>query len=325
MLSFTIISALLIGFIYGSISVKGQFCMNSGFSNVVRKKDYTKLKSFIAAILVQMLILPLLFTVLYTSESMHHLVANIGLPPLFLVASALGGFIFGLMMYYSGGCGAGIFFKIGEKKADAIFAAIGFIIGVYITEKGILNFIKSSTQSWAVFNQPPIWQGDSPLIAAFSVVVLSAIALFFLFRTANNTPSGAEWGWKKTGVTVGIIGIIGWISALGAQMTYGMNIMAGTIDMVDLNYTWPLMFVLGIPIGAFWVARNNERKFAFPKGNIISKRLVGGFGLGVSGSIAAGCTVGHGLTFAPLLAIGSFVAVIFIFIGSGLVGYLTRT
>ena len=111
MTTFILFSALLIGFLYGSISVKGQFCMNSGFSNVVRQRDTTKLKSFIAAILVQMMLLPFLFTLLYTNDTTHYLVANIGLPPLFLIASALGGFIFGVMMYYSGGCGAGIFFK----------------------------------------------------------------------------------------------------------------------------------------------------------------------------------------------------------------------
>lgn len=325
MTSLTIFSALLIGFLYGTISVKGQFCMNSGFSNVVRQRDTTKLKSFIAAILIQMMVLPLLFTLLYTNGTTHYLVANIGLPPLFLVASAVGGFIFGLMMYYSGGCGAGIFFKIGEKKSDAIFAAIGFIIGVYLTEKGALSFIKSSSQSWVTYNQQPVWQYNSPIIVSLIVFFLSGVCLIFLFKTKNSTPSGAEWGWKKTGITVGIVGIIGWISALGAKMTYGMNIMAGSIDMVDLNYTWPLMFVIGIPLGAFWVSRHTDRKFTLPKRNIIGKRLLGGFGLGVSGSIAAGCTVGHGLTFAPLLGIGSLVAVLFIFLGSALVGYLTRS
>ena len=324
MISLPIFSALIIGFLYGSISVKGQFCMNSGFSNVVRQRDTTKLKSFITAVLVQLMVLPLLFSVLYLSDSTHYLVANIGLPPLFLLASALGGFLFGLMMYYAGGCGAGIFFKIGEKKSDAIFAAVGFIIGVYLTEKGALAMIKSSAQSWVVYNQQPVWQSSSPIIASLIVFFLSGVGLFFLFKTKNRTPNGAEWGWKKTGITVGVLGVFGWISALIANMTYGMNIMAGSIDMVDLNYTWPLMFVIGIPLGAYWVSRHTERTFTLPKSSIISKRLIGGFGLGVSGSIAAGCTVGHGLTFAPLLAIGSFVAVLFIFLGSGLVGYLTK-
>jgi len=37
-----------------------------------------------------------------------------------------------------------------------------------------------------------------------------------------------------------------------------------------------------------------------------------------------GCTVGDGLTFTPLLGIGSLVGINFYFLGSGLVGYLTR-
>ncbi len=99
--------ALIIGFAYGSVSVKGQFCMNSGFSNVIRHKDTTKLKSFISAILIQMLVLPLLFTCLYLYEPTTKLVADIGMPPLFLIGSAVGGFLFGIFMYHTAGCGAG--------------------------------------------------------------------------------------------------------------------------------------------------------------------------------------------------------------------------
>jgi hypothetical protein len=82
-----IVIALLIGFIYGYVSVKGQFCMNPGFSNVVRQKDITKLKSFVGAILIQMLVLPLLFTAFYLYDPTNYLVSNLGLPPLFLVGS----------------------------------------------------------------------------------------------------------------------------------------------------------------------------------------------------------------------------------------------
>ena len=81
----------------------------------------------------------------------------------------------------------------------------------------------------------------------------------------------------------------------------------------------------GIPLGAFWSTRQNkDRRFTIPTIHIIGKRLLGGVGLGMSGSIATGCTVGHGLTFAPLLGVGSLVSTLFIFLGSALVGYLTR-
>ena len=51
----------LLGGTYGYLSSRGQFCMNSGFSNVSRYKDTTKLKAYILAILVQAVSLPILF------------------------------------------------------------------------------------------------------------------------------------------------------------------------------------------------------------------------------------------------------------------------
>lgn len=299
--------------------------MNSGFSNVVRNKDTTKLKSFIAAILIQMAILPLLFGVLYLNGSTNYLVTNIGLPPLFLVGTALGGFLFGIFMYYAAACGAGVFYKIGEKNTGAVLASIGFIAGVYITERGVLKVVREASQNIILFDQKPIWQIPSPLVVSGVIGIAAILVLFLLYKGEDKIPGGALWGWKKTGIGIGLLGVIGWMSALFAGSPYGMAIIPGAIDIVEFNYTWGLMFVVGIPLGAFWSTRHNkERRFTIPKTNIIMKRIIGGLGLGVSGSIAAGCTVGHGLTFSPLLGAGSLVGVFFIFLGSGTMGYLTR-
>ncbi|MBK8503571.1 MAG: YeeE/YedE family protein [Saprospiraceae bacterium] len=320
-----ILFALFIGFAYGYASVKGQFCMNSGFSNVMRRNDSTKLKSFVAAILIQMLILPLLLTVLYLYNSTNYLVEPLCLPPLFLAGSATGGFLFGVFMHYAAGCGAGIFYKIGENNSGSVIAVMGFIAGIYVAEKGVLKPIKELSQNIILLDQQPIWKGNSPLIVSAFTGIMAAVALYLLFKQVDQKPGGALWGWKKTGIAVGIIGIIGWLSALLATTSYGMSIIPGVTDLFNLQYSWGLLFLTGIPLGAFWSARGNKSKrFSIPKPGIIYKRLIGGLGLGVSGSIAAGCTVGHGLTFAPLLGVGSLVATMSIFLGSGLVGYLTR-
>ncbi len=299
--------------------------MNSGFSNVFRQNDTTKLKSFVAAILVQMLVLPLLFSSLYLYEPTRYLVGNIGLPPLFLIGSAVGGFLFGVFMHYTAGCGAGIFYKIGEKNTGAVIAAIGFIVGIYLTGNGVLKFLREAGQSTILYHQKPIWQESSPMIIAITMTLVAAVLLLLLFRNKDKKPGGAVWGWKKTGISIGLIGVIGWISAILASNTFGLAIIPGALDLVAFNYTWGLLFVIGIPLGAFWSMRKNKAKqFTIPKANIIAKRLLGGLGLGISGSIAAGCTVGHGLTFVPLLGAGSLIAIVFIFLGSGLMGYLTR-
>jgi len=317
--------ALLIGFLYGYVSVKGQFCMNSGFSNVVRRKDTTKLKSYASAILIQMLVLPLIFTFLYVNGSTSHLVENLGLPPLFMVGSALGGFLFGMFMYYAAGCGAGIFYKIGEKNSGAVLATVGFVAGVYLTEKGFLKVFREAAQGTVLINQPPVWQGNFSLVSAIIAAILAGTVLLILFRNKDNKPGGAQWGWKKTGIAVGIIGVVGWLSALYAGSGYGLAIIPGAVDLTELYYSWGLLFVIGIPLGAFWSTRKNkEKRFTVPKTDVIGKTLLGGLGLGISGSLAAGCTVGHGLTFAPLLGIGSLIATVFIFLGSAMMGYLTR-
>jgi hypothetical protein len=146
-----------------------------------------------------------------------------------------------------------------------------------------------------------------------------------VFKNKDNKPGGAQWGWKKTGIAIGIIGVVGWLSALYSGSGYGLAIIPGAVDLTELYYSWGLLFVIGIPLGAFWSTRKNrEKRFTIPKTDVIAKRLLGGLGLGLSGSLAAGCTVGHGLTFAPLLGIGSLIATVFIFLGSIMMGYLTR-
>ncbi len=320
-----IILAFIIGFLYGNVSTKGQFCMNSGFSNVTRRKDTTKLKSYITAILVQVIIIPLLFVLLYNNESTNHLISNIDLPAFSLTTGALGGFFFGVFMYYSAGCGAGIFYKIGEKNTGAVIAALGFILGIFLTQKGALNFLTDFGQNTFLIDQAPLWKGNAALRNGIIAATTAGIILYWLFKKEDKKPGSAAWGWKKTGIAIGLIGAMGWISAIAVHNPYGMSIIPGAMDLTQFNLSWALLFVLGIPFGAFWNSRKNKtKKFTVPATPIIAKRLAGGLGLGVSGSIAAGCTVGHGLTFTPLLSIGSVTVTFFIFLGSGLVGFLTR-
>lgn len=317
--------ALLIGALYGYVSVKGQFCMNSGFSNVIRNQDTTKLKSFVTAILLQLLLLPLLFSLLYSYPPTQGLLSGIALPPLYLIGSAFGGFFFGIFMYYTAGCGAGIFYKIGEKNSGAILAVLGFILGIYLTEKGFLQFLREAAQETILIEQKSIWKGDFSIWISSLISLFSALILYRLFRNNDQTPKGAVWGWKKTGLLMGMIGTLAWLIALWGNTGFSMGIIPGILDSLDLNYSWGVLFVVGILVGAFFSTRkDSSKRFSLPKKELIFKRFFGGLGLGVSGSIAAGCTVGHGLTFAPLLGIGSLGATLFIFLGSGLVGYLTK-
>jgi uncharacterized membrane protein YedE/YeeE len=86
-----------------------------------------------------------------------------------------------------------------------------------------------------------------------------------------------------------------------------------------------VQFVLGIPLGAF-IATRMRGPVALSKITALgaSKHFAGGLGLGVGASLAAGCTVGHGLTGIPLLAPGSILATLSIFAGSAITSLWTQ-
>ena len=96
-------------------------------------------------------------------------------------------------------------------------------------------------------------------------------------------------------------------------------------QIVDLELSWGLLFVIGIPICVFWSNRNNNEKyFIIPIANIVVIWMLGGLGLSITWCFAAGCAPGHGLTFVPLLSISSLKTMMFVFSGSWSVGVLTR-
>jgi uncharacterized membrane protein YedE/YeeE len=79
-------------------------------------------------------------------------------------------------------------------------------------------------------------------------------------------------------------------------------------------------------LGGGWLAarRNGAVALSAPRPDALVKRFAGGVGLGIGASIAAGCTVGHGLTGLALLAPSSFVVMGAIFAGSALATLAAR-
>ena len=121
-----------------------------------------------------------------------------------------------------------------------------------------------------------------------------------------------------------MIGVLAWISSTFAGRSFGMAVMPGSKDVFDFfsnakgsSLTWDFFFVLGIPLGGFLSAlRKHEFKWSSISGASIWKSVGGGLLLGISGSFAAGCTVGHGLTGIPLLSLGSIVFTLFAIFGA---------
>lgn len=306
-MSFAALTGLLVGTGYGYISQRGAFCMNSGFRMVVTDRNTVKVKAYVLAIALQMVAVPLVFA-LGLSKPTY--------PAMFPIGAVAGGLLFGASMRWAGGCAAGVWYKVGAGSLGALTAVLGMAIGAAALELGPLVGLRATVQSAG----PSV--SDLPFDASWVwAPVIGVVVVLFLWRAAPGR-AGA-WSWRRTGLGMGLIGILAWpLSSLAAR-DFGMAVVPGTVTLLTEPLrrllSWDVLFVLGIPLGAFIAARRSG-PVTVSKVSTASaaKHFVGGLGLGVGASLAAGCTVGHGLTGVPLLAPGSILAIVSIFAGSAI-------
>lgn len=152
--------------------------------------------------------------------------------------------------------------------------------------------------------------------------------------------------WSPYFVGAGI-GILSWFSflvsrkALGTSTTYAR--MAGILEkkllqeeadqksyyqQIKLKIDWQWMLVIGIVLGSllsalltgdFHLSFLPETQYVSPVNMTVMGRfgsaLMGGILLGFGSRLAGGCTSGHGISGTLQLAISSWLAAIFFFIG----------
>lgn len=293
-------SGLLVGIAWGYASQRGAFCMSSGLRFLVTKRDPTKVKAYLLAVAVQMIIVPALFA---TG------VARPAVPPLYPAGAIIGGLLFGISMQFAGGCAAGVWYKAGSGMTTALASLVGMAAGIVMLDVGPLRSLRASLQgpgsTWTMAGGAGI-----PLDAV--AVPLGIVLAAALLRT-RVTVAGA-WTWRRTGLVVGLLAAAAWpLSALVGR-DFGLAVMPGTgalaTSMSRLTLMrWDVLLLLGLPIGAFVAARlSGPVLFERVTVRLAIERFAGGVGLGAGASLAAGCTVGHGLTGVPVLAPGSFLA-----------------
>jgi hypothetical protein len=311
MTGIALLGALGIGGALGYGAQRGAFCMNSGFRAAL-EGDWTKVKALALAVAVQLLVLPVVFG-LGWAQGTH--------PPFFPLAAVLGGLLFGLSMRWAGGCAAGVFYKLGAGELGALLALLGMALGAVAAESGPLSALRVALQQ-ALPSVPSAVPPPGFLAAAGLVLLL------FLSRLAPGR-AGA-WSWRLTGLWVGGAAVLAWPLSALAGRDFGLAIVPGALGLLagasgQPLAVWDALLVLGILIGGWAGARRRGPvRLTSPDPANLLKRFAGGLGLGVGASIAAGCTVGQGLTGLGVLAPGGFGVMGAIFAGSALAALAAR-
>ncbi len=138
----TVVTGLAIGIAAGVVLQRGRFCMNSAFRDTIFIQDYTFMKASLIALLVAMVGANLL-------EDMGQIevLRRQSFAP---IANILGGYIFGLGIVIAGGCGSGIWFRVGEGMISAFFTVLGFAVSIMASQTGVLSPVVNKLRSFRV-------------------------------------------------------------------------------------------------------------------------------------------------------------------------------
>ncbi|GAJ00151.1 unnamed protein product, partial [marine sediment metagenome] len=139
------------------------------------------------------------------------------------------------------------------------------------------------------------------------------------------------WPWWMTGIVIGLIGMIAYVSSAAAGRNYPLGITAGWLGILNFFVTggtttigWLSWMVIGIVIGALIFSfYAGEWKIRIPKDpKKIVLQFIGGLMMGTGAVMAMGCNIGNILSGWPQLSVGSIVTGVFIIIGAWVITYI---
>jgi hypothetical protein len=335
------LTALIAGVAAGWIFQRGRTCMNSAFRDIIFVNDMTLMRVYVLALLITMA----------GANALEDfgLIDQLRRQALVPMANMLGGFIFGLGIVLAGGCGSGIWFRVGEGAFASWTAVWGFFAGISATNRGILkpvNDLLKRFQLWVTLDGiqalgagevEDMWdrgmEVDVPtlygLLGVNKWMVIAALALLslpFLLKGGTKPPR-VGYPWHITGTALGITAVFAWWAsdAFGGGAR-GLSYSMPTSELFDTVIlgsvpTWSAFMVLGTPIGAYLSARGlNEFKLKANPEDMV-RSFIGGIVMGVGAVIGGGCNIGHGLTGISTLALSSILATGFIICGNWLMVY----
>jgi len=335
------ISGLVIGFAFGFIAHRTNFCTMGGISDAYNFGDYRRFRSWILAGAVAILGTQTIayLGIVPVGNSMY-----VG-PSLNWSGHILGGLIFGFGMIFAGGCPSRNLARAGGGDLRALltlvfvglfaYAAIGGVLGplrALLADGTALpmsdfGFSTTSLADMAVVNAA-VPQETAGLVVGSSIAALLALYCF-LSREFRVSPVHVF-----AGVAVGLCVIAGW-AATGLAFD---ELSEAPVQPISLTYVRPAgdalewlerytalgypgfgaATVFGALAGAFLAAVSVGRfRLNTFSGVGDTLRTLGGAALmGIGGVMALGCTIGQGITGISTLALGSFLTFAAIVVGA---------
>lgn len=334
------VGGLVVGFLFGAITYKTNFCTMGAISDIVSFGDYRRFRAWMLAGATALLGAQLLeyAGIVELTKSMYLA------PSINWTGNVIGGLMFGYGMVFASGCPSRNLARLGSGDLRALVALIVLGIFAYMTIGGVFGPLRAwLEQSTAVslggMSAPTQSLGDilsaglgidSGTGALIATAVVAGALLIYCFKDASFRGSAVH---VASGIGVGLCVVAGWAVTGLAFDELSVRPMAP----ISLTFVRPagdtlewlqrftalglpgfgVATVLGAVLGAFVTAVAMKRFsiMAFSNKGDMMRVLSGSALMGIGGVMALGCTVGQGITGVSTLAAGSYISLVSIVCG----------
>ncbi len=331
---------LLIGFVFGFVVYRTNFCTMGSISDMLSFGDYRRWRAWLLAMATA-----IAGAAIVSWQEIANLTDSIYLTTQFNWAgNIVGGLMFGFGMVFAGGCTSRNLVRAGAGDLRSLvvmimvglfaFMTIGGLIGplrVMVFSPVTVNLSDYGMESQGMGVILAKFTGMSPSTGTAIVLTVLLVGLFgYIFKSKDFRTSPPH---VISGFVIGLCVVAGWaltglafdeladkpvaltsltyVQPAGASLDYLMRYTAYGAPSFAVVTTFGAL--LGGFAGAVSVKRFALTTFANTKDTL--RNMFGGALMGTGGVIALGCTIGQGVTGLSTLALGSLIALISIVIG----------
>ena len=318
------------GIVLGFCARWGRFCTLNAIEGAVLGGDASGLRSWGLAIATAAIGAFALDQAGLIEASSSFYISN----PTTLLATIVGGLMFGLGMAFVGTCGYGCLARIGGGDLKSVVTFLVMGISAYATLRGATAYLRIAAfpQPEAVETPASFAHAASNLLGTGLHLTAYIIALILIGICLASARFRAQPKKIAIGVLVGLVIAWGWFATgyLAADdfdpyplESYTFSAPLGDTLMYFMTMTgsslkFGIGAVVGVVIGAAVtsIIQSHFRWEACDDAREMRRQILGGFLMGVGSVTAFGCPIGQGISAASLLAFSAPVALISIFVGA---------
>lgn len=331
------VGGLAIGFVFGAIAYRTNFCTMGALSDLRTLGDKRRLNAWLFAIAVAIAGTHLLAAagVVALDKTMYTQ------PTLNWAGGLIGGLMFGYGMVFAGGCATRNVTRLGGGDLRALVTIVLIGLFGYMAIGGVFGPARAALESATAFGIGAPTQTLPALVAGpfglgietanlwIGLAVAALLAGYCLTDLSFRTAPLHVFG----GFGVGLSVVAGWaLTGLAFDdfadkplVPISLTFVRPAGDTLEwlARYTalglptFGVATVFGTLLGAFAVAvmMGRFRLIGFTDTDDTVRHLMGASLMGVGGVLALGCTIGQGITGISTLAVGSMIALAAIVVG----------